>query len=385
VALLETCNVLLLFAALAFFGKLSELADAVTSDDRRLLTIGVTSALIKAGSSLLFQRALSISPVSLTVPYLSFTPAVLLITSYFMLGEVPEAAGVLGVVIMTAGAYGLNTAGARREDENENAPAGNASKPGRKEKLGRASEDPVVAVTTTARTGSSGEPRSRGNSSADLSSLASAADETRQTRLSGDLKRGNGFGRVDDVGGSGSGLNAKRRSGTVRRGDSFFAALNVGWALPREPGSRLMLLVAVLWSFTSDLDKMGKQACDAFVLFVATQRFCMFVPTICVAARRRGLRAVFSAFSSNVPLLFGVAALEMYTMTAYLMALDHLYVSYAIAAKRSGILVSVVAGALVFHEKIANRLPYVLVILFGMTLVLLAGDDDHDEARAGGR
>jgi uncharacterized membrane protein len=124
--------VLLLFAALAFFGKLSELADAVTSDDRRLLTIGVTSALIKAGSSLLFQRALSISPVSLTVPYLSFTPAVLLITSYFMLGEVPEAAGVLGVVIMTAGAYGLNTAGARREDENENAPAGNASKPGRK-------------------------------------------------------------------------------------------------------------------------------------------------------------------------------------------------------------------------------------------------------------
>ena len=71
--------------------------------------------------SLLFQRALSISPVSLTVPYLSFTPAVLLITSYFMLGEVPEAAGVLGVVIMTAGAYGLNTAGARREDENENA------------------------------------------------------------------------------------------------------------------------------------------------------------------------------------------------------------------------------------------------------------------------
>ena len=49
-----------------------------------------------------------------------------------------------------------------------------------------------------------------------------------------------------------------------------------------------MLLVAVLWSFTSDLDKMGKQACDAFVVFVATQRFCMFVPTFCVAARRRG-------------------------------------------------------------------------------------------------
>lgn len=369
---------LLLFAALAFFGKLSELADAVTSDDRRLLTIGVTSALIKAGSSLLFQRALTISPVSLTVPYLSFTPAALLITSYFMLGEVPEATGVLGVVIMTAGAYGLNAAGARREDENENAPA-SASKP--RASKSRASEDPVVAVTTTARTGSSGLA-SRGNSSADLSSLASLADETRQTRPSGDPKRANGLGgRIDDVSGSGSGSSAKRR-GTVRPGRDFFAA-SIGWALPREPGSRLMLLVAVLWSFTSDLDKMGKQACDAFVLFVATQRFCMFVPTFGVAARRRGLRNVAKAFSENVPLLFGVAALEMYTMTAYLMALDHLYVSYAIAAKRSGILVSVVAGALFFHEKIASRLPYVLVILLGMTLVLLAGDDDHDEARAG--
>lgn len=375
---------LLLFAALAFFGKLSELADAVTSDDRRLLTIGVTSALIKAGSSLLFQRALTVSPVSLTVPYLSFTPAVLLITSYFMLGEVPEATGVLGVVIMTAGAYGLNTAGARREDENENAPARLASKP--RTSKSRASEDPdpVVAVTTTARTGSSGLA-SRGNSWADLSSLASLglADETRQTRPSGDReKRANGLGgRIDDVSGSGTGSSAKRR-GTVRPGRDFFAA-SIGWALPREPGSRLMLLVAVLWSFTSDLDKMGKQACDAFVLFVATQRFCMFVPTFGVAARRRGLRNVAKTFSENVPLLFGVAALEMYTMTAYLMALDHLYVSYAIAAKRSGILVSVVAGALFFHEKIASRLPYVLVILFGMTLVLLAGDDDNDEARAG--
>ena len=87
------------------------------------------------------------------------------------------------------------------------------------------------------------------------------------------------------------------------------------------------------------------------------------------------------AFTENVALLFGLASLEMYTMTAYLMALDHLYVSYAIAATAASCSAS--SAAHFFSEKIAKRLPYVLVILVGMTLVLLAGDDGHDEARAG--
>ena len=349
----------MLFSALAFFGKLGEFADAVRSDDRRLLTVAVTSALIKAGSSVLFQRAMQISPVSLTVPYLAFTPALLLVTSYFMLGEVPEASGVVGVIVMTAGAYGLNTAGARgetaRRDAEKNAPAELDRRASETRKLSRASEDPPPSGVTTARPDGLA---SRGNSAADLSSLGGADDVVRPHQ------------------------NLFRKRPTRRRGDDF-AASSFGWMLPHEPGSRLMLLVAVLWSLTSDLDKMGKQACDAIVVFVAAQRFCMFAMTFGVAAYRRGARNVARAFTENVLLLFGLASLELYTMAAYLMALDHLYVSYAIAAKRSGILLSVVAGALFFDEKIAKRLPYVLVILFGMTLVLLAGDDDRDEARAG--
>ena len=382
VALLETTNALLLFSALACFGKLSEFASAVSSDDRRLLSIGVTSALIKAGSSVLFQRAVQISPVSLTVPYLAFTPALLLVTSYFTLGEVPEASGVVGVVVMTAGAYGLNAAGARGEtatrDAGKNASAELAAAsetrkfPESSPKvLCRASEDPVSAVTTTARVGGLA---SRGSSAADLRELA--ADETGRRETRNGSRMGRGAAR-DDVETASGRLAGKRRA---RRVDDFRGA---GWMLPREPGSRLMLLVAVLWSLTSDLDKMGKQACDAIVVFVAAQRFCMFAMTFGVAAYRRGARNVARAFTENVLLLFGLASLELYTMAAYLMALDHLYVSYAIAAKRSGILLSVVAGALFFDEKIAKRLPYVLVILFGMTLVLLAGDDDRDEASAG--
>ena len=386
VALLETMNVLMLFSALAFFGKVGEFASAVSSGDGRLLTIGVTSALIKAGSSVLFQRAVQISPVSLTVPYLAFTPALLLVTSYFMLGEVPEASGVVGVIVMTAGAYGLNTAGARGEDATrdagKNAPADlGAASETRAPILGRASEDPVSAVATTAL----GQGlSSRGSSAADLRELAADEAARREKQKKHTLARGGGrrAARDDEASGPVGPLAGKLVRRARPRGDASRGVFS-GWMLPREPGSRLMLLVAVLWSFTSDLDKMGKQACDAFVVFVAAQRFCMFVPTFALAATRRGARNVARAFTENLPLLFALASLELYTMTAYLMALDHLYVSYAIAAKRSGILLSVVAGALFFDEAIAERLPHVLVILFGMTLVLLAGDDDHDGARAG--
>jgi multidrug transporter EmrE-like cation transporter len=49
-------------------------------------------------------------------------------------------------------------------------------------------------------------------------------------------------------------------------------------------------------------------------------------------------------------------------------------VSYAIAAKRSGILLSVLSGAVFFKESIRDRLPYVMVMLLGMTLILLSGN-----------
>ena len=112
VALLETMNVLILLFVCLFWGKLGTVVDGLFHDPT-LLSIGVISALLKAGSSLLFQRALQLSPVSLSVPYLAFTPALLLVTSYFMLGEQPDLNGVVGVIIMTAGAYGLNTAGGK--------------------------------------------------------------------------------------------------------------------------------------------------------------------------------------------------------------------------------------------------------------------------------
>lgn len=54
------------------------------------------------------MKALKISPLSLITPLSAFTPLFLLITSPLMLGEVPNSAGIAGVVIVVVGMYFLS-------------------------------------------------------------------------------------------------------------------------------------------------------------------------------------------------------------------------------------------------------------------------------------
>ena len=57
---------------------------------------------------LLYMQAIKIAPLSLTLPYLSFTPAFILVTGLLFLGEIPNPAGFGGVMLIVAGCYVLN-------------------------------------------------------------------------------------------------------------------------------------------------------------------------------------------------------------------------------------------------------------------------------------
>lgn len=59
---------------------------------------------INGVSTVLYNRAIQISDLSLVVPLLSLTPVWMLVTSPFMLGEFPVALGVLGIAGVFAGA-----------------------------------------------------------------------------------------------------------------------------------------------------------------------------------------------------------------------------------------------------------------------------------------
>jgi len=57
---------------------------------------------------LLYMKAIKISPLSLTLPFLSLTPVFLIGTSYIILGERPDRSGFIGIVLVVIGAYLLN-------------------------------------------------------------------------------------------------------------------------------------------------------------------------------------------------------------------------------------------------------------------------------------
>jgi len=56
----------------------------------------------------LYMKAIKTSPLSLTIPLLAFTPAFTILTAGFLLGEGIGRNGVLGVFLVTMGAYILN-------------------------------------------------------------------------------------------------------------------------------------------------------------------------------------------------------------------------------------------------------------------------------------
>lgn len=63
---------------------------------------------LNAVGFLLYMRAIQVSPLSLTVPYLAFTPVFMLCTGYLFLGEIPSPRGIAGILTICLGGYILN-------------------------------------------------------------------------------------------------------------------------------------------------------------------------------------------------------------------------------------------------------------------------------------
>lgn len=56
----------------------------------------------------MYMSAIRENPLSLTLPYLAFTPAITVVTGYLILGETVSARGVAGIALVVAGAWLLN-------------------------------------------------------------------------------------------------------------------------------------------------------------------------------------------------------------------------------------------------------------------------------------
>ncbi|MFH1489126.1 MAG: DMT family transporter [Pseudomonadota bacterium] len=85
----------------------------VPSLDRTFLFAFLISFPLNVLGFFLHIRAIQISPLSLTLPYLSFTPVFMLFTGFVVLGEMPNPSGILGIAIICAGGYIINVEAGR--------------------------------------------------------------------------------------------------------------------------------------------------------------------------------------------------------------------------------------------------------------------------------
>ncbi|HDQ40186.1 MAG TPA: EamA family transporter [Desulfonatronum sp.] len=149
-----------------------------------------------------------------------------------------------------------------------------------------------------------------------------------------------------------------------REGPGILAPIQALW---REPGPRIMLFVALLWSISANLDKIGvvnsSPACWLFCFF--TVMSLGLFPVVLLKSHRplANLRRNFKGL-----LLVGLTGalaliLQMWALTLTLAA-------YVVSIKRISVVFGVVFGHIVFQEQgLLRRLVCAGLMVFGVALI----------------
>ena len=140
-------------------------------------------------------------------------------------------------------------------------------------------------------------------------------------------------------------------------------------ALMRERGPRIMLILSLVWSITSLIDRTyGPQA--GIKQYALVQMFGIVVAQGIVFWRQR---IPFKLVITKAGLLAPVGIFNALSFLPYLTALAIAPTYYVVSAKRSSILFSVILGALVFKErKTEKRLGAALIMFVGVVLISLS-------------
>ncbi|MCK4389986.1 MAG: EamA family transporter [Desulfobacterales bacterium] len=144
-------------------------------------------------------------------------------------------------------------------------------------------------------------------------------------------------------------------------------------AIFKSPGSRRMLIVAVIWSLTATLGKKGVQLSDP-VFFGVFFMLILSVPMAAIAGWRiKRHRATVNLKGRNAIWLILGGLVTAVAMMAHLHAIKLAPVSYMIAVKRTSLIFSVLYGGLIFKEEhIRLRLLGTSIMLSGVVILYIA-------------
>ena len=147
------------------------------------------------------------------------------------------------------------------------------------------------------------------------------------------------------------------------------------WRLSRrhlftDPGTRLMILVAFLWSISATVEKIA--VLNSSPLFYGVVINTLLGGTFSILFIRQRQRSQDPPIQWGGFGLLGLVSALMIWVQFY--ALKYLYVSYVIAFKRAGVLVSVLLGYWIFHEKgIVHHLLFTAAMVLGVYLIISGG------------
>lgn len=140
-------------------------------------------------------------------------------------------------------------------------------------------------------------------------------------------------------------------------------------ALLREPGPRLMLLVAVIWSFSGNIDKIGIEN-SSKLFWLVTQFGLIGILLTFVVAFREGRKAFRIFRAGYAPWL--VAVFQASGAVCQMTALTMTIVPYVISIKRLSVIFGVILGSLLFKEPgLKARLPAAALMCAGVFLITL--------------
>lgn len=140
-------------------------------------------------------------------------------------------------------------------------------------------------------------------------------------------------------------------------------------AIAREPGSRLMVLVALLYSITALLGKMGAQAAGPllFAAIYSVTVVLLLTPAALRASRNGLLRKAF-----RNPWFLALGPCYGLMMLCHLNAIVLVEASYMIAVKRCSLLFGILYGHLIFKEAgFRERISGGLVMVAGILCITL--------------
>lgn len=151
-----------------------------------------------------------------------------------------------------------------------------------------------------------------------------------------------------------------------KRKDGFLAPFK---ALLSNKGAQIMLLVAFIWSITSNFDKIGLQHSSPIFYGIIINIFITvgITPIVFIKSRKN-----LNQIPKNLKSLIPVGIFHGFMMLFHMIAISMTLVAYLISIKRTSAVISVLFGVIIFKEKgLKERILGAIIMIIGVLCITL--------------